>query len=149
MNREHQYGAVSTSAIAGRDTILVVEDDAGVRSLTRIMLEKLGYDVLTAHDGMEAIEIFEAYTHLVRLVLSDLEMPRLSGWEVLAAIRRQRPELPVVLSSGHDANGLMAAHQYDFPPFMLNKPYTLETLRKVLESALVETFHDTSCANQS
>jgi CheY-like chemotaxis protein len=149
LNPDQHCKTASTSAIAGWGTILIVEDDAGVRSLTRMMLGKLGYDVLTARDGMEAIETFEAHAHLIRLVISDLEMPRLGGWEVLAAIRRQRSELPVVLTSGHDANGLIAAHQYEFPPFMLNKPYTLETLHKVLESALVETFQYTSCANQS
>lgn len=149
MNHEHHYGAVSTSAIAGWGTILVVEDDAGVCSLTQIMLEKLGYDVLTAHDGVEAIEVFGAYAHLIRLVISDLEMPRLGGWEVLAAIRRQRPELPVVLTSGHDASGLRSACHDEFPPHILSKPYTLEALRNVLEMALVKTLRHTSCANQS
>ncbi len=149
MNPDQRCKTTKASAIAGWGTILIVEDDAAVRGLTRIMLEKLGYDVLTAQDGAEAIETFGAYAHLIRLVVSDLEMPRLGGWEVLAAIRRQRPELPVVLTSGHDVGDAIASCCDELPPLILNKPYTLESLRHVLKTALVETLQPPSCPNQS
>jgi len=149
MNHEHHFREVRLSSIAGWGTILIVEDDAGVRSLTRMMLGKLGYDVLTAHDGAEAVETFETYAHRIRLVISDLEMPRLGGWGLLAAIRRQRPELPVVLTSGHDLSDAIAACCDELPPLALSKPYTLESLRQVLETALSGALQYPFCPNQS
>jgi len=97
LNPDQRYKTASASAIAGWGTILIVEDDATVRGLIQTMLKKLGFDVRTVQDGAEAVETFKTCAHLIRLVISDSEMPRLGGWGLLAAIRRQRPELPVVL----------------------------------------------------
>jgi CheY-like chemotaxis protein len=139
MHSTHRNQAVNISAIAGWGTLLLAEDDAGVRNLTRTMLEMLGYDVLTAQDGAEALEIFEAYAHLIRLVISDLEMPGFNGWEVLTAVRRRSPDLPVILASGY--NEIPGGRPWcdDRPPIVLAKPYTLDTVRRVLETALVAT----------
>ena len=141
--------AESISAICGWGTVLLVEDDAAVRNLTHMMLERLGFDVLSAQDGAQAMECFEACADPIRLVISDLEMPGSNGWEVLAAIRRRRPEIPLILSSGY--NDLPGGLQWmdDRPPVVLNKPYTLETVGHVLEAALKETLPCSSFPKRS
>lgn len=141
--------AESISAIAGWGTVLLVEDDAAVRTLTRMMLERLGYDVMTAQDGAQAMERFEACADPIRLVISDLEMPGSNGWEVLAAIRRRRPEIPLVLTSGY--NELPGGLQWrdDRPPVVLKKPYTLDTVGRVLETAIEEALSRASSPNRS
>jgi len=147
MHGDHSNKVVSISAISGWGTLLLVEDDAAVRDLTRSMLERLGYDVLTAQDGEEAIEFFEAYAHLIRLVISDLQMPGINGWEVLAAIRQRRPEVPVILTSGYAEIPGRPPWSDKCHPFVLNKPYSLGTLARVLETALVETLRSTTLPN--
>lgn len=149
MYGDHCNQVVGISVIAGWGTVLVVEDDPAVRNLTQTMLERLGYDVLTAQDGGEAIELFDEYAHLIRLVISDLEMPGISGWEVLAAIRRRRPEIPVILTSGYAEIPGRPPWSDGCPPVFLNKPYSLGTLGRILETVLVETLQCTSCSNRS
>lgn len=149
MHCDHCSQVVGISAIAGWGTVLLVEDDAAVRDLSRSMLERLGYDVLTARDGAEAIELFDAYAHLIRLVISDLQMPGIDGWEVLAAVRRRRPGIPVVLTSGYAEIPGRPPWSDGGPPVVLNKPYSLGTLGRVLESAFVTTLQCTSCSNRS
>lgn len=139
MNGRQWDKAKGISANAGWGTVLLVEDDAAVRNLTHMMLERLGYDVLAAEDGAQALGRFEACADPIRLVISDLEMPGSSGWEVLAAIRQRRPEIPLVLTSGY--NELPGGLQWrdGRPPVVLKKPYTLDTVGRVLEAALEET----------
>lgn len=79
-------------------TILIVEDDAASRTLFRHVLEQAGHTVVEARDGREAA----AKVDLADLVLTDLVMPGRDGWSVLTSIRRDRPNLPVVIVSGLD-----------------------------------------------
>ncbi len=84
-------------------TVLVVDDDDTVRSAASRILERCGFDVLAARDGLEAVELFRQRNGEVRLVLLDLAMPRMDGAETLAELLRIRPEVRVVLTSGYDA----------------------------------------------
>jgi two-component system cell cycle sensor histidine kinase/response regulator CckA len=86
---------------AGIGTVLVVEDDPLQRRAERRALETLGYDVLEAADGVEAMELFRARAGVLRAVLLDLAMPRLSGREAWAEMRRVAPEVPVLMTTGH------------------------------------------------
>ena len=90
-----------TGAPAGAGTVLVVEDEAGVRGLVRAVLERAGYRVLEAGDGREGVEAFGRHGPEVAAVLLDLTMPRLGGMEALAEIRRLRPDARVLLMSGY------------------------------------------------
>jgi len=85
----------------GAGTVLVVEDDPLQRRAERRALETLGYDVLEAADGVEAIEVFRARSPGLRAVLLDVVMPRLSGREAWAEMRRLAPEVPVLMTTGH------------------------------------------------
>ncbi len=83
-------------------TVLVADDEDEVRSVTRRILEGAGYEVLEAHDGVEAIELFLDHRDRVALVVFDVSMPRLSGVEALAKIQELSPGTPGILISGYD-----------------------------------------------
>ncbi|MGN6393647.1 MAG: ATP-binding protein [Gemmatimonadales bacterium] len=85
----------------GRGTALVVEDEEGVREVVVRMLERLGFRVRTADDGVAALEALEQAATEVTVVLLDLSMPRMGGADCLRHIREHRPSLPVVLMSGY------------------------------------------------
>lgn len=116
--------------------VLLVDDQEMVRKMGRTMLGRLGFEVITAKDGAEAVETFRERAGDICLVLTDLTMPRMNGWETLAALRKIRPDIPVILTSGYDEAQASIGDHADRPDAYLYKPYQkktlLETLRKVL-----------------
>jgi len=89
--------------VSGRSNarILVVDDEAPVRSLFQAVLERAGYEVLLACDGQEAIEVFQREAESIHCVLLDLSMPRVDGEEAFRELRKLRGDVPVILSSGY------------------------------------------------
>lgn len=83
------------------EKILVVEDDDTVLKIIREMLTSLGYSVLTATNGREALEVFERYRKEIKLVLSDIVMPKMGGKELLGSLRRIDPEVKLAFISGY------------------------------------------------
>jgi PAS domain S-box-containing protein len=122
--------------ITGAGTVLVVEDDPMVRNMARIMLGRLGYSALEAKDGVEAVEVFQQHQHEIRCVLSDLTMPRMDGWETLAALRGISPKIPVILSSGYDEAQVMAEDHLERPDAFLGKPYQIKVLGEIINRVL-------------
>jgi PAS domain S-box-containing protein len=122
--------------IAWGGTVLLVEDEPMVRKLGESVLTSLGFAVLLAGDGVEAMEVFQQHKDEVRCVVCDLTMPRMDGWETLAALRRLAPGLPVVLASGYDKGRVMAGDHPELPQAFLSKPYRLHELRDAIRRAL-------------
>ena len=87
-----------SAAPGSRRHILIIEDDSSVRETMALVLASQGYEVSTAKDGLDALQQFK--TRVPDLVLCDLEMPRMSGFELLSIIRRRFPEVGVVAMSG-------------------------------------------------
>jgi PAS domain S-box-containing protein len=85
----------------GRGTVLVVEDEEGVRDVVARMLERLGFTVIAAEDGVSALELMEERNGDVAGVLLDVSMPRMGGHETLQRLREAHPRLPIVLMSGY------------------------------------------------
>jgi PAS domain S-box-containing protein len=85
----------------GQGTVLVVEDEEGVREVVSRMLQRLGFQVLEAGDGIEALEVIEQHDGILTAVLLDLSMPRMAGQETLFHLRERTPDLPIVLMSGY------------------------------------------------
>ena len=77
--------------------ILVAEDEAVVRNLVRLMLSKEGYAVLRANDGQEALELCEKFADPIHLLLTDVQMPRMDGFELAERVRERRPEIKVLI----------------------------------------------------
>jgi two-component system, cell cycle sensor histidine kinase and response regulator CckA len=117
-------------------TILVVEDEEQVRNMVRIMLTRLGYGVLEAKEGNEAVEIFQKHQNVIRCVISDLTMPVMSGWDTLAALRRLSPDIPVILSSGYEEAQVMSGEYRERPQAFLGKPYRLQELKDTISQIL-------------
>ena len=134
----HQLDKVAHSlTMAGSGTVLLVEDEEMVRNMAAAMLKRLGFSVLAAKDGVEAVEIFRERKDEIRLVLSDLTMPRLNGWETLTALRKLAPEIPVILASGYDEAHVMTGDHPELPQVFLGKPYKLRGLSDAISQALV------------
>ena len=117
-------------------TVLLVEDNAPVRDIAMAMLTRLGFTVLTAQDGFDAVEMFRHHQADIRAVVCDLTMPRMDGWETLTALRTLAPEIPFVLTSGKDEALVMQGDHPERPQAFLQKPFVREKLRMALEMAL-------------
>ncbi|MFZ5570698.1 MAG: transporter substrate-binding domain-containing protein [Thermodesulfobacteriota bacterium] len=126
----------TTSASTPGGSVLLIEDEERVRAMVTNMLAKLGYTVLAAGDGREGLETFQRHRDRIRIVLCDLTMPRMNGWETMAALRAIDPGIPIVLTSGHDETRVMQTDHPERPQAFLHKPYRKEELRTAFEKAL-------------
>ena len=113
----------------GHERILLVEDEAGLRASTGRILTDSGYEVVTACDGIEALEIFSADGRF-DLVVTDLAMPRMRGDKLAACLAERAPDLPVILASGYDTGAAPSAHRLAKP---VTETVLLRTVREVLE----------------
>ena len=125
-------------AIGGGGMVLLVEDEEMLRDMAAAMLKRLGYSVIEAKDGIEAVEVFRQHRNEIRCVLSDLTMPRMNGWETLTALRKLAPDLPVILASGYDEAHVMAGDHPELPQAFLGKPYSLKGLTDAISQALAD-----------
>ncbi|MFH0996313.1 MAG: PAS domain S-box protein [Pseudomonadota bacterium] len=132
----HPEKADSVREIAGPGTVLVVEDEAQVRNMVKKMLTRLGFMVLEARDGIEAVEVFRKHRDEIGCVICDLTMPRMNGWETLAALRKLSPDIPAILSSGYDEVQVMEGEHPELPNAFLGKPYQLKALRDTIRCVL-------------
>ncbi|WJR65388.1 PAS domain S-box protein [Neorhizobium sp. CSC1952] len=113
-------------------TILAVDDDALVLMNTTLMLEDLGHTVIEAYSGADALRELKGGTHRVDLVITDHSMPRMTGSELAAAIRKEWPDLPVVLATGYAE--LPSGGDNRLP--RLPKPFSQSQLQDVIVAAL-------------
>ncbi|MFQ5824453.1 MAG: PAS domain S-box protein [bacterium] len=122
----------------GGETILVVEDDEAVRNVDIRILRGLGYKVLTANDGLQAMQEFEAECDKVDLVIMDVILPKLGGAEAYKRMRSVKPNLSVLFVTGYDVKAeLDELGQLEQEHVrVLQKPYTKETLGKTVRELL-------------
>lgn len=103
-----------------RPAVLVVEDEPGILALARMVLDRAGYDVTDAADGAAAVA---AFNDAVAVVVLDVKLPDVSGWEVFAELRRRRPDIRVVLTTGNSYDQPVTAEPQLIPTAVLPKPY--------------------------
>lgn len=116
------------------ETILLAEDDAAVRQLAHDILTRRGYHVLSARDGIEALDIAAQHPGVIHLLLADVVMPNLNGRELADRLIRQRPGTLVLHMSGYTDDEVLRRGIQDKNLPMLNKPFTpLSLARKVSE----------------
>ena len=117
------------AAAAGTGTVLLVEDEPAVRAIVETALTDAGYDVVTAADGVGALDLLARHAGRIDLILSDVSMPRMGGLELLRRCAVERPEARTLLMTGY-ADSVPT----DVP--LLRKPFSLDELRDAVRDAI-------------
>ncbi|MGA3016103.1 MAG: PAS domain S-box protein [Bryobacteraceae bacterium] len=123
---------------AGGETILVVEDEKAVRELTVRMLQQLGYVILTASSGVEALEIGQTHQGTIHLLLTDVVMPAMSGRHLADQLLVERPGTKVLYLSGYTENTVVHHGVLDAGVNFLPKPFSREGLARKLREVLAK-----------
>ncbi|MGA2480448.1 MAG: response regulator, partial [Spirochaetia bacterium] len=131
--RDH---GISGTTPRGTETLLVVEDEPSILKLTSMMLEGLGYTVLTALAPREALRQVGERTGAIDLLITDVVMPEMNGRELAGAIARMRPELKCLYVSGHTADIIARQGIIEEGVHFLSKPFTIATLGKKVREIL-------------
>lgn len=124
------------TAPSGTETLLVAEDDPGVRTLTERILRGAGYTVIAAKDGAEAIALFDAHADRIDMALLDAVMPRAGGRAVLDHIRRERPGIRVLFASGYSGDTGQTNFIVDAGVRLVQKPYRRDALLRAIREVL-------------
>ncbi len=119
----------------GHGTVLIVDDEPSLRRTTERMLTNAGFGVLTAVDGRDGVETFEAHVQEIDVVLLDMTMPHMNGIEALQKIHAIRPDVPVILMSGYSEEETVGRLSRGERPGFLQKPYGIRELMAVLGRA--------------
>ena len=120
---------------SGTEVILVVDDEASVRAPIARMLKHLGYFVLEASNGEDALQVISEYGAPVHLVISDVRMPEMDGAELAEMLRSAFPDMRLLLISGVGAHAINVSQRIEGCRF-LAKPFTLEELAVTVRSLL-------------
>lgn len=136
---------VQLPLLGGTETILVAEDEEALRRLSRDVLEGLGYKVLMACNGEEALEMFSAQQKQIDMLLFDVVMPRMSGHEAYEKIHSISPQIPVIFMTGYSTETVQSRFlkQNDFVEKtgtpLIQKPYNIEALGRKIREVLDES----------
>jgi len=134
---EPQERSVSAEDVwRGSGTVLLVDDEATIRALGKDMLQSLGFRVLTACDGREALELFESNKGDITCVLLDLTMPRLDGEQAFRELRRLNPALKVIISSGYNEQEVTQKFVGKGLAGFIQKPYKVSEVSRKLQEVL-------------
>ena len=129
-------GARKRADLQGSGTVLVVDDEEIVREVTARTLERYGFDVLLAESGRTAIDLFARDGHRVSLIILDLSMPGMSGEEALRELRKIRPEIDVIVSSGYSEAETMKMFDGQRVSAFIQKPYAASRLAETVKSVI-------------
>ena len=133
---ENTNASVLSTPWQGSGTILLVEDEDQVRLIAKALLKKMGFTVLEAANGKEALELYQKNATDITLVMTDIGMPIMDGYELFQELKNMNPELPIIVSSGYgDAEVSSRIDIYSIAG-IISKPYGPDQLREVLKRAL-------------
>jgi two-component system, cell cycle sensor histidine kinase and response regulator CckA len=142
MERKPEEHASRKSRTNGRGTILVVEDEANMLRLLERVLSKQGYQVLTASDGEEAIEVHRSHKDGIDIILLDLGLPKISGRDVLVKLKTEKPDVKIVIASGYLEPDLRSEVERVGLEHFIHKPYILDDVVKIVESMRISECGD-------
>ncbi|MFN8478613.1 MAG: response regulator [Kouleothrix sp.] len=114
--------------------VLIIDDEDAIRAVMGRMIERMGFRTLMASGGAAGIQLLTAHRDEILCVLLDLTMPGMSGEAVLAHLRQVRPDVRVVLMSGHSMEDMAQRYAHLQPTAFLQKPFNLTTLRGTLDA---------------
>ena len=118
------------------ELILVVDDEPNILGITKMILEKHKYDVVSANDGPEALAIFAQQMKSISVVLTDLSMPYMDGVALVRSLKKMRPDLSIVASTGQGEQAGVAELQSLGVKNFLTKPYDVPKLLRTVHDAL-------------
>jgi PAS domain S-box-containing protein len=127
-----------SSAPKGTETVLVVEDQDGIRDIVRESLRRNGYKVLIAIDGNEALKIASSYPDPIHLLVTDLVMPNIGGRELAQRLTPQRPAMKVLFMSGYSEDSTLDIEGAGSSATILQKPFSLDVLARSVRRVLDE-----------
>jgi PAS domain S-box-containing protein len=127
---------VPAPAVIGSETVLLVEDEEGVRTLTRHILQTSGYTVLEARHGLEALQVSEQQSGPIHLMVTDVVMPEMNGPQLARRILQLRPSLKVLFLSGYTDSTLLHNGLLDASRNFLQKPFAPEDLKSKVREVL-------------
>jgi PAS domain S-box-containing protein len=122
----------------GNGLVMVVDDQAAVRDVAKAALGMFGYSVVTAENGLHAVEVFREHADDVKVVIMDLTMPVMDGTEALKHLRALRPDVKVIISSGYSEVDAVQKFSGDGLAGFLQKPYTARRLGEAVGQAVRE-----------
>lgn len=129
---------LGTTLVSGSETILLVEDEEVVMQVGQALLERLGYRVIAAQNGKQAVDTIVKKGDEIDLVILDMIMPEMSGNKAFDLIREIQPAMPVILSSGYSLNGQADAIMRRGCNDFIQKPFTISELSKKVRKILNE-----------
>ena len=136
MKKESEAAGPATPIQGGSETILLVDDEMGILELGRLMLQSYGYTVITAEDGLNALEVYKSHASNIDLVLLDLGMPKMSGQRCLGELLKINSDLKVVVASGYSlqgpAKGILEAGAKGY----VSKPYQMAEMMTIVREVL-------------
>lgn len=129
--------AIMTPVTASKEGtfVLIMDDEASISSTLAEILKEFGYSTFTALDGKEGVELFKQHQDKIKLVISDIAMPKLNGTEAMVAIRAINPEMPFLFMTGHQGNSVDTPVQYDKTQMIL-KPFNISDLSHKVKNLL-------------
>ena len=137
----------TSDVLNGQETILLIEDEHGVRELAALVLHEAGYHLLTAASPEEALAIEKSYAGKIDLVLTDVIMPQMTGIEVAIQLANRRPQTPVVYMSGYTEDAMAFQQLLDTGAYLIEKPfYPKDLLRMVRRGIDHAVGHELSTA---
>lgn len=120
----------------GSGTVLLVDDEETVIGIGSEMLKELGFDVLTAMDGREALDIFKINQDKISYVILDLTMPHLDGEQTFRELRKLKPDVKVIMSSGYNEQEVTQRFAGKGLAGFIQKPYKFSSLRNVVSNVV-------------
>ena len=116
------------------ELILIVDDNADIRATSREVLESLGYRVLEASDGLQAVETYASNQSEIALIIMDIVMPGLGGVKAAERIRRINSEIKIVYATGYDKESTLPDISPSSEATILSKPYKINDLAKTIKA---------------
>ncbi len=137
LNEIEEYSSQTASKIyAGSGTILVVEDEEDLSEILKEMLVELGYNVLIAHNGQEALQIFADRSQIIDLVISDVIMPKMGGKELYEEMKQTDPLIKFLFTSGYASKGFYKKFEMKPEMTILKKPFRLDEVSSRVKELL-------------
>src|SRR5712692_8256247 len=122
--------------IRGNETILLIEDEESLAELMKMLLEEQGYKVLFARDGEEGLLLYKKHKNEIAVVITDMGLPKLGGWEVFKKVREIDPKAKVILASGYVDQKLKAEMISTGAKDFLQKPYDPAQIAKKIREMI-------------